>query len=77
MILLLKRFHLILLLIVVSYESGPSIEVLLDLALEDEEIAQQAADVLNTSFLCKRTNRLAVAFNNGSRLLSYRKLCES
>ena len=52
-------------------KGGPSIEVLLDLALgNDEVIAQQAADVLKTQvFLYEAdTNRLAVAFNNGSRI---------
>lgn len=50
-------------------KGGPSIEVLLDLALgNDEVIAQQAADVLKTQvFLYEAdTNRLAEAFNNGS-----------
>ena len=49
-------------------KGGPSIEVLLDLALgNDEVIAQQAADVLKTQvFLYEAdTNRLAEAFNNG------------
>ena len=52
-------------------KGGPSIEVLLDLALgHDEVIAQQAADVLKTQvFLYEAdTNRLAEAFNNGSRI---------
>ena len=52
-------------------KGGPSIEVLLDLALgNDEVIAQQAADVLKTQvFLYEAdTNRLAEAFNNGSRI---------
>ena len=52
-------------------KGGPSIEVLLDLALgNDEVIAQQAADVLKTQvFLYEAdTNRLAKAFNNGSRI---------
>ena len=52
-------------------KGGPSIEVLLDLALgNDEVIAQQAASVLKTQvFLYEAdTNRLAEAFNNGSRI---------
>ena len=52
-------------------KGGPSIEVLLDLALgNDEVIAQQAADVLKTQvFLYEAdTNRLAEAFNNGNRI---------
>tara|TARA_B100001093_G_C26860333_1_gene1029855 strand:+ start:3307 stop:6084 length:2778 start_codon:yes stop_codon:yes gene_type:complete len=52
-------------------KGGPSIEVLLDLALgNDEVIAQQAADVLKTQvFLYEAdTNRLAEAINNGSRI---------
>ena len=52
-------------------KGGPSIEVLLDLALgNDEVIAQQAADVLKTQvFLYEAdTNRLAKAFNNGCRI---------
>ena len=52
-------------------KGGPSIEVLLDLALgHDEVIAQQAADVLKTQvFLYEAdTNRLAEAFNNGCRI---------
>ena len=52
-------------------KGGPSIEVLLDLALgHDEVIARQAADVLKTQvFLYEAdTNRLAEAFNNGSRI---------
>ena len=50
-------------------KGGPSIKVLLDLALgNDEVIAQKAADVLKTQvFLYEAdTNRLAEAFNNGS-----------
>ena len=52
-------------------KGGPSIEVLLDLALgNDEVIARQAADVLKTQvFLYEAdTNRLAEAFNNGCRI---------
>ena len=52
-------------------KGGPSIEVLLDLALgHDEVIARQAADVLKTQvFLYEAdTNRLAEAFNNGCRI---------
>ena len=52
-------------------KGGPSIEVLLDLALgNDEVIAQQAADVLKTQvFLYEAdTNRLAEAYNNGCRI---------
>jgi len=52
-------------------KGGPSIEVLLDLALgNDEVIAQQAADVLKTQvFLYEAdTNRLAEAFNNRNRI---------
>ena len=52
-------------------KGGPSIEVLLDLALgNDEVIAQQAASVLKTQvFLYEAdTNRLAEAFSNGSRI---------
>ena len=52
-------------------KGGPSIEVLLDLALGDDEvIAQQAANVLKTQvFLYEAdTNRLAEAFNNGNRI---------
>ena len=52
-------------------KGGPSIEVLLDLALGyDEVIARQAADVLKTQvFLYEAdTNRLAEAFNNGCRI---------
>ena len=52
-------------------KGGPSIEVLLDLALgHDEVIARQAADVLKTQvFLYEAdTNRLAKAFNNGCRI---------
>ena len=52
-------------------KGGPSIEVLLDLALgNDEVIAQQAAAVLKTQvFLYEAdTNRLAEAFNKGSRI---------
>ena len=50
-------------------KGGPSIKVLLDLALgNDEVIAQKAADILKTQvFLYEAdTNRLAEAFNNGS-----------
>ena len=52
-------------------KGGPSIEVLLDLALgHDEVIARQAADVLKTQvFLYEAdTNRLAEAYNNGCRI---------
>ena len=52
-------------------KGGPSIEVLLDLALgHDEVIARQAADVLKTQvFLYEAdTNRLAEAFNNGCQI---------
>ena len=52
-------------------KGGPSIEVLLDLALGyDEVIARQAADVLKTQvFLYEAdTNRLAEAYNNGCRI---------
>ena len=52
-------------------KGGPSIEVLLDLALgNDEVIAHQAADVLKTQvFLYEAdTNRLAEAYNNGCRI---------
>jgi len=52
-------------------KGGPSIEVLLDLALgNDEVIAQEAADVLKTQvFLYEAdTKRLAEAYHNGSRV---------
>ena len=52
-------------------KGGPSIEVLLDLALgNDEVIAQKAADVLKTQvFLYDAdTKRLAEAYHNGSRV---------
>ncbi|MEM9942409.1 MAG: bifunctional aconitate hydratase 2/2-methylisocitrate dehydratase [Planctomycetota bacterium] len=52
-------------------KGGPSIEVLLDLALgEDTEIALQAADVLKTQvFLYEAdTDRLEEAFKNGSEI---------
>ena len=52
-------------------KGGPSIEVLLDLALGNNEvIAQQAADVLKTQvFLYDAdTKRLAEAYHNGSRV---------
>ena len=63
-------------------KGGPSIKVLLDLALgNDEVIAQKAADILKTQvFLYEAdTNRLAEAFNNGSLIAkeiieSYAKL---
>jgi aconitate hydratase 2/2-methylisocitrate dehydratase len=50
-------------------KGGPSVEVLLDLALGDQkEIATQAADVLKTQFFLYEadTDRLEAAFNAGS-----------
>ena len=50
-------------------KGGPSIEVLLDLALgADENIAKEAAKVLKTQFFLYEadTNRLEVAFKNGN-----------
>ena len=59
-------------------KGGPSIAVLLDLALgEDESIANQAADVLKTQvFLYEAdTDRLKEAFNNGNAIA--RQILES